>query len=121
MHAAWFQTSKLWLPPCLWCACILLASSIPGDDLPKQEIPYLDKVVHLGIYGILGILLARTRVSFPLALGLAAIFGVIDEFYQTMTPNRSADPMDWVADVVGACMGILLMQWLMARRLESKP
>jgi VanZ family protein len=111
MPVGWLQKIKLWGPPFLWALCILLTSSIPGDDLPEQEIPNLDKVVHFGIYAVFGFLLSRGTASFRLALGLATLFALADELYQNLTPYRSPDPWDCVADVAGACAGILFYRW----------
>jgi VanZ family protein len=121
MPVVWFRKINPWLPPAAWALCILLASSIPGDDIPRQEILGLDKMVHLGLYGILGGLLNRTRLSFLQALGLASVFGMIDELYQNLTPQRSPDPMDWLADVIGACAGILLTRWFLNKKVCPSP
>lgn len=121
MPVAWFQENKRWVPPLVWYLCILAASSIPGDGIPEQDIPYLDKVVHLSIYAVLGYLLARTRVSFFPLLGAAALLGLLDELYQNLTPHRSPDPLDWIADVTGACGGILLARWFLNRKKSSWP
>jgi VanZ family protein len=120
MRVAWFQKIKFWLPPSVWGLCILSLSSIPGDDLPKEDIPHLDKVVHLGIYGILGFLVARTRLPFWGALSVSALFGVLDEIYQNWTPQRTPDPMDWLMDVAGACLGILIVHLYTGRLKRGK-
>jgi len=119
MPGVWFQKIKHWLPSSFWGLCVLLASSIPGQDLPKLSITYLDKVAHLGLYGILGFLLARVPLPFYWALGVAALFGMMDELYQTLTPHRSSDLLDWTADVLGACLGILVARWFLRQRNDS--
>lgn len=114
MLVAWLQRIKPWAPAISWAGFILLASSIPGTDLPKVTLPHLDKLVHLCFYGVLGFLLALSGASFAHCLKLAAFFGLVDELYQALTPERSPDPMDWVCDVVGASIGIYLAQHCLA-------
>jgi VanZ family protein len=121
MPVAWCQKIRLWWPPSLWACCILLASSIPGEDIPPQEIGYLDKVVHFGIYGVLGVLLARTSLSSRSAFALAALFGILDELYQHLTPHRTPDPLDWVTDITGAFAGIFITRWLLKRHASQNP
>jgi VanZ family protein len=103
---------KVWIPPLLWALLILGASSISGESLPSSFIPHLDKVVHLGVYGVLGFLLARTPLSFFSIIILAAFFGMLDEFYQSLTPGRIPDFMDWVADLVGICLGVVFYRYV---------
>ncbi|MDZ4787381.1 MAG: VanZ family protein [Blastochloris sp.] len=118
MLAAFYQKIKWFLPAIIWAALILVASSIPGQDLPKQEIPHLDKLVHLGLYGILGFLIGLRRIPFYYSLLLAALFGLCDELYQLQTPGRSMDPMDWLCDILGAALGIYICQWILKKRDE---
>jgi VanZ family protein len=41
-----------------------------------------------------------------LALAIAAAYGIFDELHQSFVPGRSADILDWFADVCGALIGI---------------
>ena len=100
----------------MWGAFILLMTSIPGSDLPSVGVPYADKLVHLGLYAVLGALSAlamgaaarRGRVV-VLTLGLIALFAAVDEWHQRFIPGRSTDAIDWIADVAGATTGFLLL------------
>lgn len=82
------------------------------DDTPGFEPPIgPDKVVHFFGFAALAFLLMNTlrRLSTPVAVGLTlllcAIYGVFDELTQPPFA-RTADPWDWVADMVGAIVGI---------------
>lgn len=124
---------RRWTPTLLWGATILLATSIPGRAIPTAPaIPGLDKVVHLGLYAMLGwlVMSAMSRapavpgsamhtpetgalearsLGAPLrAIGAIALFAALDEWHQQFIPGRGADPLDWAADVTGALLGLAL-------------
>jgi VanZ family protein len=102
-------------------AFIFAASSVPGTQLPGR---LWDKLVHFTVYAVLGILfllpLTRGRLSGVTirsatgALVLAVLYGISDELHQRLTPHRTSDPMDVVADALGAAGGILLVVALRA-------
>jgi len=47
-----------------------------------------------------------TRRSYVAIFAIAACYGVFDELTQTLIPGRSADPLDWLADLAGALAGL---------------
>jgi len=127
------SAARRWTPSLLWGATILVATSIPGRAIPTAPaIPGLDKVVHLGLYAMLGWLVmgAMSRATAvpgaamhtpeagamgglgmgaPLrAIGAIALFAALDEWHQQFIPGRGADPLDWTADVTGALLGLAL-------------
>jgi VanZ family protein len=104
---------RSWLPPLLWAALILVLTSIPVPG--NVIVPGGDKTAHVLMYGVLGFLSARAarRSSFApsslIVVVLAiAVFAAIDEAHQLAIPGRSADRLDWYADVVGASLGACL-------------
>jgi VanZ family protein len=78
----------------------------------------VDKLVHLSCYAVLGLLVGRARGGgcrrrarggggvAAWALGLA-LFGLFDEWHQDFIPGRFSDRNDWIADVVGATLGLV--------------
>jgi VanZ family protein len=105
---------------------ILIATSIPGADLPRVDVRHIDKAVHLALYGVWGLLLGRagaarlagTRLAALMAL--VAAFAAADEWHQTFIPGRSADVRDWAADVTGGAVALLLLA-LTARPARPDP
>lgn len=76
--------------------------------------PHQDKLAHAVVYFVLAILFwrsARHVIQSPLVLawvsvGLASLYGVSDEWHQSFVEGRSADWLDWLADTVGAGLGV---------------
>ena len=93
-------------------------------------MPYLfegsDKVVHAGLYSVLGMSLGfgRVRSLVPpphlVLILVGALYGATDEFHQVFVRGRSPDWGDWVADIVGVVCGYLLIMSLLPRR-ETSP
>ena len=82
---------------------IFLLSLLPVDQLPPQTAHVWDKAQHaigffwLGLCGHAAFPRAWIRVLIGLLLA-----GLGIELAQTLTPWRQGDPLDWLADAVGA-------------------
>ena len=97
-----------------------------GTHVPK--VPQVlaeqgDKLLHMGAYGGLAFLLivwfgSRRPVSFRkigLLWLLIAAYGIFDETTQPLF-GRHAEVADWLADIVGAALGLAL-GWPVALKL----
>ena len=119
------MTRSRWWPVALWAALIVVGPSVPGPALPGAPEGG-DKVVHFLMYGVFGALLlraaalewprARRATAMLGALSFIAAFAALDEVHQRFVPGRSADPRDWIADVVGAAVAIRLTAAALERR-----
>jgi VanZ family protein len=104
---------SLWLPVLLYGLAIILLSSIPIQTR-EAETDNLDKVGHLVEYGLFSYLWFRAicgsrpnydrRYVALLILGLCAVFGILDENFQSLIPHRERDLWDWVMDVSGSAV-----------------
>lgn len=116
----------------LYWGAMFVATHIPGDALPEQEFG-LDKVVHFGAYAALAWLAAlalRTMgwLNWKTALAtffVAITYGAVDELLQPYF-HRNADVADWVADAVGAALGLVafyftqpLLRRVLGHRVET--
>lgn len=102
---------------------------MPGSDIPKSslfEILYLDKWVHIGMFGLLTILWGYpffrinedTVKLFYKITGLIILYGIAMEFVQKyLADQRSFDVFDIIADSVGS---ILSCCWLIRRTKKKK-
>jgi VanZ family protein len=117
---------RAWSLAGAWALVIFALSSVPGRKLPAVHIfANSDKVAHLFIYAVLGLLCFaasrrtwNTRTAWLVLaaslLGLA--YGITDELHQLYVPGRSADPLDVVADGIGALLGSLAAARAATRR-----
>ncbi len=117
--------SRRWLPPLLWAAFILVLTSLPGSAVPDVgNVPSgTDKVVHATIYAVLGWLSVRafdpTRLNCAkcaIVVAGIALFAAAGEWYQLLIPGREPDVWDWVADLIGAVLGVTM--GVLTRRRE---
>lgn len=85
---------------------------------PKASIPYLDKVVHFGAYGVLGglawlcVRAAGLKLTPWAVFVWLAIYGGLDELLQ-IPVGRTCDIVDWICDCVGLVAGIATARWLL--------
>jgi VanZ family protein len=104
---------SLWAPPIAYMIIIFTLSAQP-DPVPALTERFWDKTLHFVGYAGLCVLFCRAfageRVALAAALVCAFVatsaYGASDEFHQSFTPGRSASILDWVADTVGAGLGV---------------
>lgn len=110
-----------WLPAVAWAAAIFWVSSQPTVPLPR--VTNIDKLGHYAAYTVLGALLAfatdRSRLPLLAAFVLGALYGISDELHQSYVPGRSADPLDWAADVAGVATACFLYHRWRSRRAAA--
>jgi len=94
------------IPLTLLTALTLTIALLWPMEAPPPAPDGSDKLVHLAAFAALAFPLARTgRIGLLLVLLGASAFGGFIELIQPKF-NRSADLYDWVADTLGACLGI---------------
>jgi len=114
---------KLFIISLIWAILILILSSIPGGSLPKSSlflnIPHLDKIIHAGLYLPLAFFIvaefdlskrAVVRLAGPFLTMLIVSFygGLIEILQGSLFSNRSADIVDFLADVIGGLIGLTI-------------
>lgn len=102
----------------VFCAVTVLMLVPLGASGGTPSIPHLDKLVHFGAWLVLAVTLwpplrgARPRLPpgrVLWLLGALALWGVATELLQGLTPDRTGDVWDALADLAGAASGALLM------------
>lgn len=112
-----------WCWPVAIALLIFVASS--RSKVAGPHFPYVDKVAHFGVYGLLGTLVGRRGAGWRHAawsLIAVSLYGASDEWHQYYVPGRSTEIGDWLADTGGAALAILLYHgWAGYRRLLERP
>ena len=110
-------TITAWLPVVGYCVLLFVQSSFASPKL-VPTFSGMDKLLHFGAYGVLGMLFmwAFTRSVPRLGAGrilfysilLTAAYGLSDEAHQHFVVVRTADMMDALADAIGGGCGAFL-------------
>jgi len=113
-----------WWPALAYMGLIWFLSSRPVD-FSLEDVPFKDKGVHFVEYAALAVLSARAITRSWPGLGvlravawagiLTACWGYLDELHQAFVPTRDSSALDFLADAIGAVMGVagfLALQWL---------
>lgn len=107
--------TKYWLPPILYCLLIFGQSMF---DLPVSKFQSFDKLLHFGVYFLLGILIFRAFSTISkdlhivlvliISIFVSALIGFADEMFQLFSPSRTIDRIDVLYDVTGSICGMLV-------------
>ncbi|WHX40448.1 VanZ family protein [Mesobacillus sp. AQ2] len=99
--------------PFAYMAAIWIMSSLPDTaviELPDRGVDrFLKESLHLVEFGILYVLLVLaalttgrfTPVMSFAFMGVAILYGLLDEIHQSFVPARSATVIDFIKDVIG--------------------
>jgi VanZ family protein len=108
----------LWSAPAVaWAAFLLWLGGLTFDGPfePDSPIPW-DKFAHLALYGMLGALAVlgwRRAGRWPhilVPLGAALAVGIVDELNQRSVAMRSADPLDFLADLIAIVLAFVILR-----------
>jgi VanZ family protein len=118
-----------WLFVVCWMGVIFTLSSIPSLQVPFAHVYdfALRKLAHIGEYAVLTVLLwwalrAYTRDSaraWLLAALAAVLYGISDEWHQSMVAGRSGTFRDVGVDALGIAASYALTQHLPHRPIAS--
>lgn len=125
------KTLKYWRSS-VWTVIIILATTLPSSSIPKSsllQIPHFDKLVHFVLFFVLALFilsernslrqqgkLANRAITFALSISIA--YGLIIELLQYfLLPTRSGSLYDFMANVLGAIMAVVLYR--LANRITA--
>jgi VanZ family protein len=119
----WFIMMRYFWPAYLWGIIVLFLTGLPGNDLPTLPSYWdsiqPDKIVHMGMFGLLFLLLAagsyykggKTAISKKLIIiylsVTIALGGIIELLQKWVFIGRSCDIQDFFADTVGIMLALL--------------
>ena len=108
-----------------WLA-LFASTHVPPPEL-LISVNNIDKLMHLLAYAGLSFLLMTayahrrtlTAVNYAQILALVALYGIVDEVLQTFV-GRDCEFGDWVADALGAAVGLACFHVVVYRRRRVK-
>lgn len=120
-----FKNNKrnlIYIPLVLYWVLIFILTSLPSDAI-SLVVSIGDKVNHLLAYFGLAFLLNFTlhfqsKISLTnmsaaiLTIIIAGVYGAADELHQNFVPGRFPEFLDWIANVLGAFIGVLLVNFI---------
>lgn len=97
----------------LYCSLIYWLSSRTHLPTPMLFM-HQDKVVHTAAYFIMGVLAWRffndyfnkQSTVFIVSICFCSLYGISDEWHQSMVPGRTPDIWDWLVDTLGAILAM---------------
>jgi len=105
-----------------WVALFAATHGPPPPKIP--EVSHADKFMHVGAYLVLALLCScyvflrgGVRNRRLKTIAVIAAYALVDEILQHFV-GRTCDAADWLADVVGATLGIAAF-WLLESRLAK--
>lgn len=104
-----------------------LVNSQTFNKVPVFNIPYLDKIVHFGMYfGLMSAIIFENRrtviknTKLFIASIIPVIYGILMEFLQLyLTSSRSANFYDAVADITGVIVSVIIWLYIRSRYREK--
>jgi VanZ family protein len=122
----------VYIPLIIYWIILLAATSFPSERLPTLGVG--DKSKHFFAYFILAFLLNLTLLiqdKYPKMKEKAgaytwviiAIYGILDELHQMLIPGRSAELLDWIADILGALAGVIAVYFIsrQSKQADTSP
>jgi len=116
------QFPERWWPSLLIMGVIFLASSTPGKEMPSFGLAdtLIKKGGHMTGYFLLTLSALRGihqsgKKASALAMALALLYAISDEFHQTFIPGRHPSTFDVLIDMTGAGLALWAEQafpWL---------
>ncbi len=111
---------KYFIPAIIWLVIITVISGYPGNRVPKLPVWQFDKFVHAAIYLILTVCVLyayhqqykneKTRLKTIVIIVVFGIFygGFMEIMQHYIFINRSGNWYDFIANAIGAILGVFI-------------
>ena len=130
----WLKDHKIYIiyiPLVLYWILIFVLTTIPASSIP-EIFGLTDKLKHISAYFGLAVLLGLTlhyqnkflymkKFFLLFTIIIIAVYGALDEIHQMLVPNRTCDIFDWIADLGGGLIGIILIYLFIKFRRKLLP
>ena len=104
------KKSLVWFATLSWAYFIFILTTTPDLRVTNNTLLslFLSYAGHIFFFGIQALLL-RLSLTANYSIIATSLYGFIIELVQTRVPTRSADPLDWALDTLGAILVIYLI------------
>jgi VanZ family protein len=83
----------------------------------------------MGVFGLLALLcyisfinlnnnITLKRNPYIWTAVFTILYGASDEFHQYFVPNRSSEVQDWVADVLGIILALIIIKFILSKKIK---
>jgi len=111
---------KLWLTLGIIYTVIMIALCLIPTNGTSSSVPHLDKVFHFGAHFIWTYWFSQIYSDKRRLILLSLVLGGIIEILQNQTGYRSAEPLDVMANFIGAAAGVIPMLPRFLLKLEKR-
>ena len=123
------QLFLVWAPVVAWAALIFVLSAQPHlRFVPDEGLDFVvRKIGHLGVFGILALLLWRAlvgttdwRVPWAWAFALTVLYAASDELHQGFVAGRHPSAIDVGIDAAGALIALVAVGLIRGARAHRR-
>ncbi len=113
---------KFFVKPFIWLILICYGLFLPSKDLPVKQlqIPHFDKIIHFGLFFVLGLLLFRpfkklgSKYMVWAPLSAAVVSTILESVQHTISSTRNSNIYDLMANISGILFSILVFHFLIS-------
>lgn len=100
------------MPYIFWTLVTIVSMLMLVELAPKENpIKHLDKIQHVLVFltiSVAGCLAFKHQISL-IIVGLTIFGAVIEVLQATLTTTRTGDVKDWLADIAGILIGLMIV------------
>ena len=110
------------LPFILWTLTLLFLTWYPKVEIPDIGINAEDKIAHIGVFCLWGLLFLRMLTKYEIntpafavrmVIIFGTLFGILDESVQGLIPGRYFTLYDMLANVTGVWISPVVFKFIM--------
>lgn len=108
------QKSLLFIANLSWAALTWHLTTTPNLVVAPENL--LNTIIMMGghftFFGTQAVLLRLSNLNNTSSILISSLYGLVIELAQLSVPGRSADPMDWILDTLGAITFLAILKKL---------
>ncbi len=95
-----------------WAILIWRLTTVPDFKVTEDSLMsfLISNAGHFIFFGIQAALLRLNSLTQNSSIAIVSLYGLIIELVQRNVPGRSADPIDWILDTLGAIVFLYILK-----------